>query len=187
MIRHSTEGAEAGPGPLCVDLDGTLTTVDLLAESVRMAVRSPRILVQCPFRLAGGRAPFKAWMARCVSPDLRDLPWHQPFLAYLQAARQAGRPMILATAADARIAQAVADFLGLFDDVLASDGRVNLKGVRKAEALEARFGRGGYVYAGNSRADLPVWRSARHAVVVHASPRLLARVRTLATVEAVFP
>ncbi len=34
MSPHSTEGAETGPGPLCVDLDGTLTTVDLLVESV---------------------------------------------------------------------------------------------------------------------------------------------------------
>lgn len=177
----------AARGPLCVDLDGTLVVGDLLLASLRMAARSPRFLLRCPLHLARGRAPFKAWVARQVLPDLELLPWHQPFLAWLRSARQAGRPLLLATAADSRVAHAVADFLGLFDAVLASDGLTNLKGSRKAAALEARYGRGRYVYAGNSRADLPVWRSAGHAVVVNASPRLLARVRTLATVEAVFP
>lgn len=174
-------------GPLCVDLDGTLVAGDLLVESLRSTVRSPRFLLECPVHLARGRAPFKAWVARRILPDMELLPWHQPFLDWLRAARQAGRPLLLATAADARVAHAVADFLGLFDEVLASDGVTNFKGRRKAEELEARYGRGRYVYAGNSRADLPVWRSAGHAVVVNASPRLLARVRTLATVEAVFP
>ena len=185
MSRAPSDGAARGP--LCVDLDGTLVAGDLLVESLRMAARSPRFLLESPLRLARGRAPFKAWVARQVLPDLELLPWHQPLLDWLRTARQGGRPLLLATAADARVAHAVAEFLGLFDDVLASDGRINLKGVRKAAALEARYGRGGYVYAGNSRADLPVWRSAGHAVVVNASARLLARVRTVAVVETVFP
>ncbi len=185
MSHASSEGA--GPRPLCVDLDGTLVAGDLLVESLRMVAGSPRFLLGCPLHLARGRAPFKAWVARQVLPDLELLPWHQPFLAWLRSARQAGRPLLLATAADSRVAHAVAEFLGLFDAVLASDGVTNLKGSRKAAALESRYGSGRYVYAGNSRADLPVWRSARHAVVVNSSARLLARVRALAEVEAVFP
>jgi phosphoserine phosphatase len=177
MTPAPSLGAE--PGPLCVDLDGTLVAADLLVLSLRMAARSPHFLLGCPFHLVQGRAAFKAWVARQILPDLEHLPWHQPFLAWLRSAREAGRPLLLATAADSRVAHAVAEYLGFFDGVLASDGITNLKGSRKAAALEARYGRGRYVYAGNSRADLPVWRSAGHAVVVNASPQLLARVRTL--------
>jgi len=43
---------------------------------------------------------------------------------------------VLCTASDRSIAQAVADHLGVFDDVLASDGDVNLAGDHKADALD---------------------------------------------------
>ena len=71
---------------------------------------------------------------------------------------------MLATAADRRIAAAVAAHLGLFSAVFASDGKVNLKGQAKADALVQRYGAGGYVYVGDSWADLPVWRDAAGAV-----------------------
>ncbi|MFE8033760.1 UbiA family prenyltransferase [Thiohalocapsa marina] len=45
-----------------------------------------------------------------------------------------GRSLVLATASDQRMAQAVADHVGLFDVVLASDGERNLKGPTKAAA-----------------------------------------------------
>ncbi|MGK3925280.1 hypothetical protein ABI066_16150, partial [Enterococcus faecium] len=44
-------------------------------------------------------------------------------------------------------------------------------------ALVARFGAGGFDYAGDAFADLPVWAKARRAIVVAPTPRLLARVR----------
>jgi hypothetical protein len=72
---------------------------------------------------------------------------------------------VLATASDRRIAEAVAGHLGLFDEVLASDGIENLKGERKARALEDRFGKGAYDYVGDARADAAAWRSARTAYV----------------------
>jgi 4-hydroxybenzoate polyprenyltransferase len=62
----------------------------------------------------------------------------------------------------------VAEHLGLFDTVLASDGQCNLSGARKAAALTQRYGAGGFDYAGNGRVDLHVWRHARAAWVVNA-------------------
>ena len=75
--------------------------------------------------------------------------------------RLAGRKLVLATAADQRVAQAVADFLDLFDEVIASDGERNLKGEAKAAALVARFGMRGFSYVGNDSCDLAVWRAAQ--------------------------
>jgi 4-hydroxybenzoate polyprenyltransferase len=64
------------------------------------------------------------------------------------------------------MAQAIAARLELFDEILASDGQRNLKGPTKAAALVERYGTRGFDYVGDSRADLPVWREAREAVVI---------------------
>ncbi len=58
--------------------------------------------------------------------------------------------------------------LGVFDEVIASDGASNLRGERKADELCRRFGERGFVYAGNDRTDHAVWQHAAGAVVVNA-------------------
>src|SRR5208283_5370860 len=56
-----------------------------------------------------------------------------------------------------------------------SDGRQNLRGGNKLKVLAARFGERSFDYAGNSSADLAVWRGAREAIVVNASQSILKR------------
>src|SRR5262249_21664120 len=73
-------------------------------------------------------------------------------------------------AADESIALAVAAHLGLFDEVIASDGAHNLKGAAKAERLVARFGAGGFAYIGDSSADEVVWQQAGETLRVPAPP-----------------
>lgn len=164
----------AGERPLVVDLDGTLIRTDLLAEScfallAAAPLRLPAALAAAP----RGRAAFKAAVAAEVTLDLARLPFNEDFLAHLRAERARGRRLYLASASDARYVQAVADELGLFDGVFASDGATNLKGAAKARALCAAFGRGGFDYAGNSAADLDVWAAAAGVLVVNASAALL--------------
>lgn len=64
------------------------------------------------------------------------------------------------------LATRVAAHLGIFDEVLASDGIVNLVGSRKRNVLETRFGKGGFDYIGDSRRDLAIWQIARQSYVV---------------------
>ena len=71
------------------------------------------------------------------------------------------------------MAKPVADYTGLFDEVLGSDGKTNLRSGNKLKALVAKFGERGFDYAGNSSADLAVWRGAREAIVVNASRALV--------------
>ena len=59
--------------------------------------------------------------------------------------------------------------LGLFDRVLASEHGVNLKGRHKLAAIQAQVG-SDFTYAGDSAADLPIWKAARSVIVVDASP-----------------
>jgi len=94
---------------------------------------------------------------------------------------------VFATAAPERWARAVADHLGIFDEVVASSHQHNLKGVRKAEALVERFGEGGFCYVGDSLADLAVWRRAGSAVLVGPAARLDSAGASLPPVETRFP
>ena len=55
------------------------------------------------------------------------------------------------------MAKPIAAHIGLFDDVMASDGKINLRNAAKRDALTKRFGERGYDYAGNSTDDLGVW------------------------------
>ncbi|MCX7887527.1 MAG: UbiA family prenyltransferase [Verrucomicrobiae bacterium] len=157
------------PIPLCVDLDGTLIKTDLLWELlVRVLGRNPLNV----FRVFGwalcGLARMKTELARRVDFDVSLLPYQTDFLEYLRAEHAKGRRLILVTASPRFLAEKVAAHLGFFTEVIATEGRTNLRCRQKARCLVERFGRGGFDYAGNSRADIPVWREARHVIVVGA-------------------
>ena len=174
--------------PLCVDLDDTLLQTDHLYEALLLLVkRSPFSLLLVPLWLLRGRAFFKEQVLGRAAPEASRLPYRTDLVAYLRAEQRCGRRLVLVTAAHASIAEKVQQHLELFSETMASNGSVNLKGKAKAEALEEKFGRGQFDYAGDSRADLAVWRVARRAVVVSDSQRFIAAVNSIAPVEVSFP
>ena len=103
--------------------------------------------------------------AEVVRIDPSTLPYNPELLDYLRRERDGGRRLLLVTASHAAPATRVADHVALFDEVIATDGRTNLKSHRKRDALVERFGEGGFDYAGDSTADLQVWPQAREAIV----------------------
>ena len=160
--------------PLVADLDGTLIRTDLLWEHLaRLLRRNPFWLLPVVLWWMRGRACLKQQLARRVEIDPASLPYHEAFLAWLRAEKAAGRTLILATASDLKMALPVARHVGLFDEVMASDGKINLRSGNKLQALTAKFGPRGFDYAGNSSADFAVWRGARTAIVVNASRSVL--------------
>lgn len=173
--------------PLVVDLDGTLLRTDSLHESaVRLLRDHPLDVARLPLWLSRGKAALKREIADRVRLDPTLLPYRTDLIEWLRAERAAGRTLVLCTAADHSIADAVAGHLGLFDAVIASDGELNVAGPRKAETLVLRYGERGFDYAGNSSADLPVWARARRAVVVDAPESVARGARELGTVEREF-
>ncbi len=172
--------------PLCVDLDGTLLPIDTLPESaVGAFLNDFRVVFRLPGWLLRGKATLKHELAARWDFDPALLPYNNPLLEYLGEQKSRGRMLILATAADAKIAQKIADFLGLFDEVIASDGASNRGGAAKAAALVERFGPKGFVYAGNESADFAVWRDAAAAVVVNASGSVQRAAEAIGPVETV--
>ncbi|GAC1357245.1 MAG: UbiA family prenyltransferase [Acidobacteriaceae bacterium] len=142
--------------PLCVDLDGTLVKSDTLVDStLALARQHPSLLLKLPGWLVQGRAALKRHITASVELDVVHLPYNLPLLSFLKQQHASGRPIYLATAADAVLAQRVADHLGLFRGVLASDGSTNLAGSNKLAAFRERFG-DRFCYIGNASADLPV-------------------------------
>jgi len=169
--------------PLVVDLDGTLLRTDLLYESaVSAAAKAPGAALRaCPALLRGDRAGLKRRLAEAGPVDAATLPLREELVALLRAERESGRRLVLATASDELLARPVAARVGLFDEVLASDGARNLGGEAKRAALVERFGEKGFDYAADRRADLPVFRSARGAILVGGATRLRAEVERAGT------
>jgi apolipoprotein N-acyltransferase len=162
------------PVPLAVDLDGTLLRTDMTWETLaRLLRRNPFAIFQILFWWTRGRAWLKQKIAARLQIDPAALPYNEKFLAWLREEKKSGRKIILATASDLKMAQPVADHVGLFDEVLASDGKTNLRSENKLRTLTEKFGERGFDYAGNSDADFAVWRGSREAVVVNASRRVL--------------
>ena len=170
---------------LYVDLDGTLIATDLLHESSLQLLRSsPLTLLRFPAWLLRGKAFLKRRIAERVSLDASVLPYRPGMLAIIHQARAQGRRVVLATASDELLAASVARHLGVFDHVLASDGKSNLSGRRKLEAIRADAAGHAFSYAGNDHVDLKVWQGAQAAVVVSSSRSLRKSAAALATVEA---
>ncbi len=173
--------------PLAVDLDGTLIRTDSLIESLLLLVKANPLLLPVVFVwLLKGRAFLKQQVARRVTLDISSLPYNLDILIFLQDQHNSGRRLMLATGADQNIAQQIAVYLHIFDEVIASNGANNLTGVEKKERLVEEFGVRGFDYLGNDRKDVLVWQAARRAMVVGSKP-FIDRIRTrLSNVDKVF-
>ena len=172
--------------PLVIDLDGTLLRSDLLFETAMAFVRSQPLQVFKLFGwLAKGKAALKQGLAEAAELDVTVLPYDPAVIEMIQAQRRLGRRIVLATASHVSLADRIAEHLQLFDEVLASDGQVNLSAERKSQLLVKLYGKGGFDYLGNSGDDLVVWETARNAVVVNPHAGVEARARAQGNVTEV--
>ncbi len=154
--------------PLFVDLDGTLVKSDTLLDSLLLLARNrPLLLVRLPLWVAGGKAAFKSRVVSAVSLDVANLPYNRELLAFLRAEHAAGRKLYLATGADALLARRISRHLGIFEDVLASDGSINLTGSNKLAGLRQYLPEGEFGYIGNSVPDLPLLIDAAEPMIAN--------------------
>ena len=159
--------------PLCVDLEGTLIKNDVLFISWKLLLKKNFFhAIMVLFTAIKGRAFFKQQLAK-VSPVLpENLDYNLPFLEFLkQYKKQKSGVLVLATATDIHLAQPIADYLGIFDLVIASKGSKNLRAKAKADVLCKNFGYRQYTYAGNAYDDIAVWDCSKHTISVNLSLR----------------
>jgi 4-hydroxybenzoate polyprenyltransferase/phosphoserine phosphatase len=167
LIRRCARDSSLSPA-LCVDLDGTLVKSDTLVDSLfTLFRRNPIQALRCWFFMARGKAAFKAEIAQHVNLNPAVLPYNRPLLEYLRGEHAAGRDIFLATATNEVQAKRIADHLGMFAGVLASNTEVNLRDQAKREALERQFPDRGFDYVGNARRDLPALGGAQKAMLAN--------------------
>ena len=166
--------------PIVVDLDGTLINTDTLYEQFAVLLFSHiEKFPKAAAALLGGRAAFKAFHAENVALAVDTLNYNPRLIQMLETEKQAGRRIVLCTAADQRTAEAVArHHEGLFDEVIATRDGINLKGAAKGAVLTERFP-DGFVYAGDNVADLAVWKLASAMILVGVSEGLKRRATAL--------
>lgn len=161
--------------PLVVDLDGTLIFTDMLYESaIQFLKKKPWGLFSLFFKLLQGKASLKSFLAKNVAIQADILPYNQTLINYIKQQKKMGQKVILCTATHSKIAENIASYLNLFDEVIASDANKNIIGEKKADILNQTFGKGNYIYAGNSKEDIPVWKSAQQAILVN-TPKTVAK------------
>jgi 4-hydroxybenzoate polyprenyltransferase/phosphoserine phosphatase len=169
--------APASLPALCVDLDGTLVKSDTLVDSaLALARHKPAALLQLPVWLAQGKAALKNHLTAAIQLDVAHLPYNHEVLQFLEQQKATGRPIYLATAADSALAHRIADHLGLFTGVLASDGAVNLAGKNKLAAFRDQFG-DDFAYIGNALPDLPLLAACHDPMVANPTSALSAALR----------
>lgn len=160
----SRQWMESSTIPLCVDLDGALLLDNLALVSWGLLIRSGGLNILKSFGwMYGGRAMLKANVAARITLNPNRLAYDTDVLRWLEIERKVGRAIWLSSSSNVRIVSSIANYLGLFDGVIASDHE-NLTPDIKARRLVELFGNRGFDYCGNSPDDSVVWQYARSAV-----------------------
>ncbi len=155
-----------------VDLDNTLIRTDLFLESIlKILKKNPFNIFKLIRWLIRSRSVAKTLVSKMVGIDPASLPYEPELIGYLEEQKALGRRIVLATAAHWRQASRIAAHLGLFDGVIASNAKTNLKGRRKLAAIREYAGGAEFAYAGDSAADRPIWEGAASAIFVNAPSR----------------
>lgn len=186
VIESPASSQKCTNPPLVVDLDGTLTATDTLVESIfSLFKKNPFYIFYVSFWLVLGRAKFKERVAEQSSFLVENLPWRVDFLDWLRSQHEKGRKIILATAAHHSIAEAVAAHFGFFETVISTSAGKNLKGRIKLIEIQRQVGMR-FSYAGDSRADIPIWEAAETAILVGTSTSVSRKIYACSQVEREF-
>lgn len=159
----------AAPFPLCVDLDGALIRTNFLYECMSTCVRArPLLLFLIPWWALRGSAYLWSKLAANGEIDASRLPYRPQVLDLIASERSRGRDIVLTSRAHRRFAEAVADHLGCFSSVIATEGLFYCAGEGKAALLVRRFGAGGFDHIASSTREMMSWYASNLAILVSA-------------------
>jgi 4-hydroxybenzoate polyprenyltransferase/phosphoserine phosphatase len=178
-FSHSSDwqGRQAPPVTedpvLVVDLDVVLLRSSLRFEALLNAVSSGgRSLADAFWALFRGRARLEEGISDNASLDPATMPYNSHVLEHIRAWRADGGRVVLISGHDSQVAQSISAHLRLFDDVFSPKGGEGLTGKKKADRIVDAYGKRGFTYLTDSRADLPVLEQAAAVIVVGAGRAL---------------
>ncbi len=171
---------------LFVDLDGTLIRSDLFIESIIKSVKqNPFSIVKIIFWIIQGRSVAKDKLANSITLDIPSLPYETELISYIKEKKAQHITCVLATASNRVYAEQVAEHLGIFDLVIASDKENNLKGKNKLSSIIRLAKEEGFFYAGDSKADRCIWQQAAGNIFVNAPKKDVKAAQTQNKIEKV--
>ena len=156
---------------LFVDLDGTLIKSDLLFECLVPIIKNYFYAIfLAPFWLLKGKAYLKDKFSDLVSINPEILPYNNNVLECIRKEKENGSKIILATASNIKLAKSISDYLGIFDDVIASSKEENLKGKNKLNKIKSYIENNNinkeFSYIGDSEADVKIFNETNIPIVV---------------------
>jgi len=155
--------------PLYVDLDGTLVLNDQVWEATLQFLKKyPYKFFLLFWWLFQGKAIFKENVTKEVCFDPQSLPYNQDLLSFLKVQKEEGVDLYLITGSPQSYAEAVAKFLGLFKEAYGTQGNINLVAKNKLALIQEVLPQGEkFIYIGDSKNDLPVWKDSQEIIAVN--------------------
>ncbi len=154
--------------PLCIDLDGTLVKEDTSILLLRKFIKqNPFNIFKVLFWFVSSfnNAHVKAKLANNCTLDITKLTFSSLIKNLINQAAQQERKIYLVTGSNQIIAKQITKEIKEFTSYFASDDKINLVGNTKASNLNIKIGKNEYIYAGNSKQDIPVWDNSFGVIV----------------------
>jgi 4-hydroxybenzoate polyprenyltransferase len=162
--------------PLCVALHGALIRTDIWWEHLIAILRKqPYLVFLLPLWVLGGRARLERAVEARSSFDVATLPYRAELLAALRAAQQKGRRIVLFAPGEARLAERVAEQLGVFAEVVADDAATSAE--QQSARLTERFGK--FDFVGHAASEQPLLAAAEKSFLISAGALAVSRARGL--------
>jgi hypothetical protein len=157
--------------PLVVAVDDTLVASNLNHEAaLQFIARYPFRTYRLALWLVTGKDSLAARLADRINPGIETIPLRAGVLTVVRSAQASGRPVYLASAADRRYIEQLAQRIGGIAGIFDIEVDTSLSGEEREAQLVTAFGIKGYDYIGDRPVDFGAWRSARKKlVVVHRS------------------
>ena len=156
-------GAADQQRPLCVNADGLLVADPLWEGVLSLLRRQPWVILLVPIWALGRKDRIRRALADRMPLNASALPYRTDLVEILRSSAENGRRLVLVATTDVLMAQAVAEHLGFFEEVV--DGTSQTL----SHSLEARFGTTGFDYVACAEDDLPVLDASTHGYVVGAN------------------
>lgn len=151
---------------LVVDLDNTLLKIDLFKEELgKVILKNPIKSIKIFFTLFSSKVKAKNIIANQANIDWDKIPYNHEVFDLIMDYRKKGYKIIMATGAPKSFAYAIANNLGFFDKVIATEKGQNNIGKNKLSVMENELN-GGYIYVGDSNKDIPIWLHCKKAILV---------------------
>lgn len=143
--------------PLCVDLDGALISTNILHEAIIRFLKQNllHIFLILYWIFKGGRSYLRQRVINRVTLEVSTLPYNLELLAWIKAQKQNSRKIVLVTSMDKRFAYSIANYLTIFNEVIASEEELNLSSHHKEKLLNKQYGEKKYDYIGSLQNIFP--------------------------------